>query len=276
MKTLASISEIFAQHVIETSGRPLMVEASDLKTYLCKHTRNQKANLLFNELLANSFLQLWSLSSPEMVLLNIKREHITVEILSGWIQYANFKKPCLGFEYLQFAHTLSEMDMGIKSNQAAKQKIINKNDLLRIVLFDIWLANEDRSPNNFNLLLNPESQGYRIIPIDHEYIFNSNSPEKDLYPLNEGDSLISTNFFLSLFPKQNRKNIVKLAQQIIEEFKENLVICHENVEQILDNIPDEWNIDVDARRGQLTQIFSSNWHSKSIDTFNSFIQLTYK
>jgi len=172
LKTLNSISEIFAQHVIETSGRPLMVEASDLKTYLCKHTKERQANVLFNEFIATSFLQLWGFTLPEMVFLKIKKEHITDEILSGWIQYSNFGKTCLGFEYLQFAQTLTEMDLGIQSNTTARQKLINKNDLLRIILFDIWLANEDRSPNNFNLLLNPESQGYRIIPIDtfHSFI----------------------------------------------------------------------------------------------------------
>lgn len=276
MKTLTSISEIFAQHVIETSGRPLMVEATDLKTYLCKHTKENQGNLFFNEFIATSFLQLWGFTLPEMVFLQIKKEHITDEILSGWIQYANFEKTCLGFEYLQFAQTLTEMDMGIKTNTTGRQRLINKNDLLRIILFDIWLANEDRSPNNFNLLLNPESQGYRIIPIDHEYIFNSNSPEKKIFAINEGDSIISSSLFRSLFPKQNRKHIVKLSQQIIDEFNKNVVICKENADSILDQIPYDWHINIKQKKEKLAQIFSSAWNKETIDTFHSFIQLTYK
>ena len=182
----------------------------------------------------------------------------------------------MGFEYLQFAQTLTEMDMGIKSNTTAKQKLINKNDLLRIILFDIWLANEDRCPNNFNLLLNPESQGYRIIPIDHEYIFNSNSPEKKICPINEGDSMILSSLFTSLFPKQSRKNIVRLSQQIIEEFSKNVVICKENVDFILEQIPYDWYINIEQKKEKLAEIFSSSWNKKTIDTFHSFIQLTYK
>ena len=81
MKTLTSISEIFAQHVIETSSRPLIVDATDLKTYLCKHTKERKANLLFNEFIATNFLQLWGFTMPEMVFLQIKQEHITNETL---------------------------------------------------------------------------------------------------------------------------------------------------------------------------------------------------
>ncbi len=253
-----------------------MVEASDLKTYLCKHTKERQANILFNEFIATSFLQLWGFTLPEMVFLKIKKEHITDEILSGWIQYSNFGKTCLGLEYLQFAQTLTEMDMGIKSNTTAKQKLINKNDLLRIILFDIWLANEDRSPNNFNLLLNPESQGYRIIPIDHEYIFNSNSAEKDIYAINKGDSIISSNLFKSLFPKQSRKNIFKLSQQIIDEFNKNVVICKENVDIIFEQIPDDWYINIEQKKEKLSKIFSSSWNKETIDTFHSFIQLTYK
>ena len=112
MRTVTSISEIFKNQVFNTSSKPLQVEADDFNTYICKHTKEHKANLLFNEYLAAKFLQAWRIVIPEMVFIHVKEEHVTHEILSGWIQYANFEKTCIGFEYLNHAIHLSEIDYG--------------------------------------------------------------------------------------------------------------------------------------------------------------------
>lgn len=206
-----------------------------------------------------------------MVFLNVKQEHISTEILSGWIQYSNFEKLCLGFKYLPYAKDLSELDMGIKSNKRAKQNLINKNDLIRIILFDIWLSNEDRNQNNYNLLINPEEAGNRIVPIDHEYIFNTNSLEGGIYQINDSDSLASTSLFKVLFSKQNKKKIVILANQIIDEFYQHVVNCSNGIDAIFQEVPDSWNIDKVLKREKLQQIFSEEWQKQTIQNFKVII-----
>ena len=276
MRTVSSISEIFKNQVFKTSSKPIQVEADDFNTYLCKHTKNRTANILFNEFLAAKFLQAWEIMIPEMVFIHIKKEHVTNEILSGWIQYANFEKTCIGFEYLNHAIHLSEIDYGLKNNKTGKQNLINKEDLLRIILFDTWLSNEDRNHNNYNLLLNPEDAGYRIIPIDHEYIFNSNSPERGIYPINEDDSLSTTSLFETLFPKQNKKKIVILANQIIDEFHQNVVNCLNTTDTIFQEIPEDWNIDKSLKKEKLEHIFSEEWYKQTIKSFNAFVHRNLK
>jgi hypothetical protein len=276
LKTLVSISEISREQIIETSRNPIRVEANDLNTYLCKHVKEPIANILFNEFIAHFFLQTWNIIVPDAVFIEVKREHIMNEILSGLIQYENFKKTCIGFEYLTYAQNLSEIDLGINKNRLGKQNLINKEDLLRILLFDIWVSNEDRNSNNYNLLLNPEKEGNRIIPIDHEFIFNSNSLERGVYQINDYDSLVTTSLFKSLFPKQNKKKIVILADQIIEEFFNYVKDCSHTIDNVFQQVPNEWNIDKQLKDKKLKQIFTDLWLKETVKTFKLFIERNIK
>jgi hypothetical protein len=92
VKTLTSISEINSDDIIPTNNSPFKVEADDFNTYICKHTRNNVANILFNEYIAAQFLRLWNIYLPEMVFLNIKMEHINANVFSRGIQKSNFNQ----------------------------------------------------------------------------------------------------------------------------------------------------------------------------------------
>ncbi len=279
METLTSITEITSEDIIPTSNSPIKVEANDFNTYLCKHTSNTVANILFNEYLAAQFLRLWDIYLPPMVFLDIKMKHINVNVFTRGIQKSNFEKICIGFKYMNYAKNLDKLDAGIKNNKTRREKIKNKNDLLKIILFDIWLANEDRNQGNFNLLLNPEEEGYKIVPIDHEYIFNTNSLDKEgsPYSINQYDSIIASDFFKSLFPKHNKKKIVTFAEQISNNLSNYVINCKNNIENIINDVPTDWNIDTDFIKSKLHQrIFNPEWQHQTVKTFNEFIPIALK
>jgi hypothetical protein len=49
-----------------------------------------------------------------------------------------------------------------------RKNLRNSMDLFWIAVFDIWIANEDRNANNYNLLMVEANEDFSIIPIDHE------------------------------------------------------------------------------------------------------------
>ncbi len=81
-----------------------------------------------------------------------------------------------------------------------QRKLCNREDFLMIALFDIWLANDDRNHNNFNLLLNVSNDGmYHFHPIDHVNIFNSSHLRYGIAELTEEDSIIKSDIAKVLF-----------------------------------------------------------------------------
>ena len=43
-----------------------------------------------------------------------------------------------------------------------KRRFANKNDVLKIALFDYWISNEDRNHNNYNLMLKMVKEEYPL------------------------------------------------------------------------------------------------------------------
>lgn len=271
MRTVNIIHPLTRKNLISTGTSPFQVLADDFETYLCKHTIQYRANILFNEFFAAECLKLWGIDAPEHVLVNVPRHLIYNEILGTQITYTNFDRPCLGFKYLKNAMDATKFFIGAKENQSFIKKVLNKEDLIRIALYDIWLANEDRNLNNNNLLVNPERKYYKIIPIDHENILNSSSAKDKIFEITQEDSIIFSDIFATLITKQNTNSFVKTLNTIIEEFKENVKLCKKHKEAILEKVPQEWNIVLTEKETLLNYIFSPEWTGKSINLLRQFI-----
>lgn len=271
MRVVKSIHPVQNSNVIPTGTLPIRVFADDFEVYLCKHTNQLRANILFNELVAAEFIQFWGLEMPEHVFITIPQRHISNEILEPRITYKNFERKCFGLKYLQFAQDSNEFIMGAKRNSNFANRIINKDDLIKIALFDIWIGNEDRTANNHNLLINPEKNGYRIIPIDHESIFNTSGPEQRVFEITMEDSIVFSDIFATLITKQKTKTFVKKLDAIIEDFKEHVKLCKNHKESLLDKVPQDWNILLSDKVMLLDYIFSPQWVDKSINLLKQFI-----
>ncbi|NJL76552.1 MAG: hypothetical protein HC892_17575 [Saprospiraceae bacterium] len=229
--TLYSIAALKPEDVIHTGAKPVRAFCNNMNYYLVKHEKIGVSQLL-NEYIAASFLRIWELNTPCFAFVTIKTEHIPLGLHED-VQPHFFKKPCFGTRY---ERNWGEVDK-VAEKMAFQQKHLftQKLGLLKIALFDLWVANEDRNANNYNLLLASEAQ-YRFIPIDHQAIFNYDNLENELMPLTEPDSLLSSPMVDYLFSKKEL-NQASAALQL--DYFECVQSCGEQLENILSGIPKE-------------------------------------
>lgn len=264
METVKSITEI--TETLSTRGFPVKVLCSDFNTYIAKHNMGYTpANRLKNELLGHFFLKSWGLKTPPVKLVYVKDAHIEKH-LSTTCQYKYFRNiPCFGSRFLDRATLFNQFLQSLTYKEY--NSIKNSNDILKIALFDYWISNEDRTPNNFNLLLNPERSGNYIYAIDHEDFFNSNNLPSGLVPLTEEDSILSAPEVKVLI------KWLKPSNDTIKKMEENYYLCTNKCKQQLDgflsDIPAEWQINkAELKRQLLSNLFSKSWCTTAFKEFS--------
>ncbi len=152
-------------------------------------------------------------------------------------------------------------------------KISDKYDYLKIALFDIWLSNEDRNYNNSNLLLNilPKSK-MEFIAFDHGAIFNTSNLHNGLYIINDDDTILNTDICKKLFSAN--KQLTENVDMLLKKFYLYIEDCQSKLDEILQEIPETWNIDViEYKRLMENQLFSKEWTHQCEQAFRKYIQL---
>lgn len=259
--------------VIPTNGsQPVEVLCSDMQDYICKYAY-APAKVLFREYLAHCFARIWELTTPPAAFVMIQDGHIQPQHISNRRLPGHFQIPCFGSQRLSNVMDLNDAFLS-KSRTELRQ--INTTDFLEIALFDIWLANEDRTANNLNLLLYAPLDGLqRFVVIDHVAIFNWGSREgQSLTALTLEDSIIGAPHFKKLYP-QSTKN-----RDAIRDVGENAYLCVEKcraaLPSILQWVPDAWKIDTKAFASWADKhLFDDSWKQEMYDTYLSHCQLAY-
>jgi len=165
------------------------------------------------------------------------------------------------------------LESGFKENNSERKRITSPNELIQIALFDLWLGNDDRNWNNYNLLLESKTDGYHFIPIDHETIFNGNSLQYGINIQTEDDSVIYTPLFEAVISKKRVKSIFEQEKIVRKDFYLCVANCKNELNKILDEIPHDWNISIDIKRELiLKNIFSSKWQDEVFLTFLIYLK----
>lgn len=148
--------------VYQTGDRPVLVLCADGNHYICKYKQpGYSANKLVNELIGSEFARVWRIATPYNAL--IVNDPIIWE--DKGITH-DMKAPLWGSRKMDSVVDLSDINCNqIRSSFGALY------DLLTIALFDLWIANEDRTCNNYNLLFDLKQE--IIVSIDYGGIFNS-------------------------------------------------------------------------------------------------------
>jgi hypothetical protein len=267
MDYLHSIEPI--QKVYQTQCEPVLVRCNDWQYYVCKHSIHAPCDSLFNEFLAARFLNLWGIISLTPSMIEINADHLPPEFISGKLQPASLKHTLIGFPYLKNIKEVTLQENGFNENLSDRKRIVNREELIRIALFDLWLGNDDRNLNNYNLLLESKPEGFYFIPIDHETIFNTNSLHHGICIQTKEDSLIHTPLFKAIVSKRLIKNIFEQEKIIREDFYLCTIKCKNQLDKILEELPHDWNISIDNKRDLISKnIFSSKWNE---DVFLNFL-----
>lgn len=248
----------------------MKVLCSDVNEYVCKYSRGNPASGLFNEFLAAEFLRIWGLKVPNSSVVNIKADHVPGELISNTIQPRFFNTPCFGSLYNDYGKEIDPSISVIRDDAKIIKKIKNKEDLLSIALFDLWMANEDRNHNNYNLLLNTDPE-YRFVPIDHEKCFNTNSlsPQRGLVILTEDETLLNTDLAKLIF--QNTKGLANQIDDLIVNYYLWVAECQKSLENAINAMPEQWGIAKADKIALLnTSLFQDTWIAECETTFRDY------
>ncbi|WP_308420722.1 HipA family kinase [Parapedobacter defluvii] len=247
-----SISPI--SRAIETGGsRPVVVMADDFEEYICKYDSNGK---LINEYCSLCFLDAWGIPHLPGALVNILPEHINPEIISNRTQPHHFGKPSFGLRYQKETVDVSNMFVGLKGNYHELGKYQSRHTLLKIALFDLWLANTDRSANNYNLLVQSVEERFQIIPIDHSDVFDGCRLGQELAQLTPEDSILYADLAHVLL--YNPKKIADEANAILDNFPTFVLNCGNMLPDIVAGMPDGWCLNKQQLEQQIREAVVEN------------------
>lgn len=268
MQILQTIEEI--HKIFPTNGSsPMLVTCDDFRDWVCKYDRSSKN--LFNELIATKFAQIWGIMTPEISLIRVKKEHVPFEKYPK-IQSSLFDKECFGSLYLESSKEVDLSLISLFEESSFRDKLSNREDFLKIALFDIWLANEDRNHNNFNLLLyiGPNKMNF-FYAIDHVNIFNSSFLNYGIVDITEDESIIKTELAKILF--KNSKKLTQIVNNLVENFYLCIHECYDNLDEIFALVPESWGINKEEYKEKIIQnLFTEEWAKGCERNFREFIQ----
>jgi hypothetical protein len=226
---------------------------------------------LFNELISAKFAEIWGIKTPDISLIQVKKEHVPQGKFPG-IQPYLFNKDCFGSLHLDTSKEIDHSMIPLFKKKSFRDKLGKKNDFLKIALFDIWMANEDRNHNNFNLLVHssPNKLNY-FYAIDHVNVFNSSFLNYKIEAITQDDSIIKTDLAKILFAKNNE--LTQIVNNLIESFYLCSIECYNQIDKILDLVPESWGIDREEIKNKIIRnLFVEEWNQTCESKFREFTQ----
>lgn len=254
MEYYSSIRPI--KHQYSTGEEPVLVDCSDQKTRVCKYTRSSgSAYKLVCELVGAKLSVGWLLGCPKVDFVSVKRAHVPDNVSPHY-----FSLPCIGSEFLQGVVDITPTSC--HRVPATDDMLIQ---LLKIALFDFWMANEDRNANNANLMY--DIQNERLVPIDNGCILNTATFEYPLSQLTSTDSILSADIFAHLTQSKSQDEVMSLLPMLQAYFFESLERSRKMVEEIIADIPEQWRIPLSIIQTKLDELFTESWTTAIWENF---------
>lgn len=256
-----------------TTSIPLQVLCDDNEIYFIKtmFKKHPPIEDLINEILCNYFFQCWDIPVPDQAIVifnDILIEQYLLDNNGINKKYTDFKFDnhyFYGSKFLPYATEIELYNISLK-NKHDYNKYQNPLDLIKIGIFDKWIANMDRRSDNPNILIDNSEAKYRFIPIDNTQSFANQNEYKSLrIPIMDtvnNKSILYSPITKSISSFANSKKYSNLAK----EFTENIEKSIDLIEPILENIPSEFGL---SRKGKdkVKEILSNEARNKKISSF---------
>lgn len=260
-------------HCYETNSLPLQVLCDDNEIYVIKTMFKTHPPLedLVNETLCNYFFQCWDIPVPEPAIIKFDTILIEQYLAEGNginKKYTGFKFSDHYFFGTKFLQSTTEIDLynlSLKDKRDYK-KYQNPLDLIKIAVFDKWIANMDRRSDNPNILIDTSSEKFAFIPIDNTQAFAGQSMYKALNiavmnpPNNK--SILDTPITKSIRKFADPNIFSNLGTEIIND------ICNtiDLIEPIFENIPSDFGLSKSGKK-RIKEILSNQERNKTISSF---------
>lgn len=243
---LDSIKTIERQYY--TGEMPVQVMCSDMNAYICKYMRSSvSAYKLVCEFIGAYMADAWKLGSPDVALVTIKQPHWDVVKVSHVIS-----APTFGCRKMEGVVDITPSTYG-----DIEPTVIVFRQILKIALFDFWIANEDRNANNANLLYDVNKGN--IVPIDFGCIFNTATFDFPLSQLTITDTILSSDLFNHLLKGCKGADIDAELHKLEKSYKTLIKKSKEEQELVINDLPKEWNVPAEIVKEKIRQLFDDNW-----------------
>lgn len=216
-------------------SKPQNILLSDGSKYVVKFKNNPSGTrILVNEYIAGKLGQLLSLPIIPFEIVQINDDFIKDHPILLQRKFASGS---------QFASLYIENCIQLERNSRNENiSVSNKDHLAKILVFDIWIGNTDRKENN--VLLEPNGKGEHFLyMIDHGRCFsNAKWTVKTLEKMPKLDITLNVHkWIVSLLQSEN---------EIEAAIQEMMAIPEENIRDVIQSIPDDWDV-TDAEREAL-------------------------
>ena len=251
---LHSIQEISMQY--PTGELPVLVLCSDKQQHICKYMR-PNATISYKlacEFIGTVFADAWKINTPPFALVKIMPEHWASVSLSH-----SSSAPAAGFRKIE-----GVIDITPTSFRQVEVNTETLYQLLKIALFDFWIANEDRTYNNANLLYDIEKA--RLISIDYGGILNNVTFDFPLLQLTETDSILGADIFAHIVKYVSSRQLEKAVDQLEKDYAQCINRSKKQA-GLLAGIPKEWAVPSVKIENKLEELFSQKWLSTTWENF---------
>lgn len=242
---LNSIKNIEKQY--NTGELPVLVTCSDMNSYICKYMRSSaSAYKLVSEFVGANMIARWNIRSPKLAFVRIAPEH--------WTNIFTSHTSAVSLGYIMLDGVI---DVNNATLHPVEQHQATLTQLLRIALFDFWIANEDRTYNNANLLYDIKEKS--LVSIDYGGVFNTSSYDIELSQLTTTDTILYADIFRHLIKKEQKEDIIKNAESLRKYYERTLHRCLKGRDEIINNIPSSWNIKSEIVNNKIDQLLPKEW-----------------
>ena len=239
---LDSVKSIERQYL--TGEEPVLVMCSDKNAYICKYMRSSfAAYKLACELIGAQMAMAWRLNTPEIAFVKIRPSH--------WLKGSNTALT-VGSRKME-----GVVDITPTTNREVKSSAKTLTQLLKIALFDFWIANEDRNANNANLLYDVEQED--LVSIDYGCIFNTATFEFPLSQLTSTDTILYSDLFQCLIQDKSLTSLETLFKPLRAYYLACVNKCQQHGSQMVNAMPKDWNVPSDIVKKKIGQLFESEW-----------------
>ena len=239
---LDSVKSIERQYY--TGEEPVLVMCSDKNAYICKYMRSSfAAYKLACELIGAQMAKTWHLNTPEIAFVRIRPAH--------WSK-GNNAAVSIGSKKM-----VGVVDITPSTNREVKSSAKTLTQLLKIALFDFWMANEDRNANNANLLYNVEHED--LISIDYGCIFNTATFEFPLSQQTSTDTILYSDLFQNLIQDRSFASLEAMVKPLRAYYLACVNRSRQLSSQMAKVMPKEWNVPSIVVDKKTRQLFESEW-----------------
>ncbi len=241
-----------------TGEEPVLVMCSDMNAYVCKYMRSSAAAFkLACELIGSRMAMAWQLNTPDIALVKIKSEH-----WEGRFLQHSISAPSIGSRRME-----GVVDITPSTYADVTPSTTILRQLMKIALFDFWIANEDRNVNNANLLY--DLVFGKLVSIDYGCILNTATFDYPMSQLTTNESILCSDLFQHITKNKNAVTVGAIVDELKALYKTCLKRSKRQLNVILKELPREWNVPSIVVEEKIQQLLDDRWCA---EVWNNYVE----